>query len=239
MADKISENSMSEIRKRGVPLRDAPNVFGATRTASKIRRKARQDASATTAMLKSSLQKMGMDWDAAYDGFEPSVASLNESNASANAKVEQLFERLRLGDLTAVGFPVHESDASVPVQVPPFMLERRFAKWGQDSFVGFGRRYARVVVCERSPEPTEVDAQPGPKRIGAPSFDHDLEAIARELDRRGVPLNPRPWKPLYFQVRSLGIEMKLPNFNDQRPDDETIRRFFFKRAATKPGLETQ
>ncbi len=190
-------------------------------------------------MVKSSFQKMGVDWDAKYDGIESGFVSWNERSASSIAKVDRLFERLRLGDLVALGFPIHHADADNPTEVPRFLLERRFAKWSQGEFIGFDRHFARVVVCERLVEPMETKALPVPKRRGAPSFARDLESIAMELDRRGVPLNPRPWKPLYVQARSLGIEMSLPNFNDQRPDDETIRCFFFKRAATETTLKTQ
>lgn len=239
MADKISKKSALEIWKLGVPLWDAPDAFGVTKALARIRRQARLVARADAEMGKANFRKAGANADAILDALEPAIAWLNASSGTRIAKVDRLFERLRTGELIALGFPVHDADAATPIQVPPFLLERQFAKWKQGSFVGLGRHYARVVVCERSLDEMETDDLSALKRMGAPSFDDDLEAIASELARRDVPLNPRPWKPLYFQVRSLGVEMELPRFDDQHPDDETIRRFFFKRAATKPGLRTQ
>lgn len=236
MADKISENSVSEIWKRGVPLRDAPDVFGAVRNNSKLKRKARQDASETAAMLKSSVQKAGGEWDSVYDGIESSLASLNEWTGSSIAKVDRLFEQLRLGGLVALGFPIHQAETDDPVIVPPFLLERQYAKWNQGAFVGLGRHFARVAICEAPLTRPSADDPPTPKkRTGRPSYSEGLEIVAAALETQKVPLDSPPWKPLCFQIRSLGIELALPRFDEEHPDDETIRRFLQRRASTKPA----
>lgn len=240
MADKISEKSALEVWKLGLPLCDAPDAFGASKALARIRRQARLAARANAEMGKANFRKAGANADAVLDALEPAIALLNASSGTRIAKEDRLFERLRTGDLIAFGFPVHNADAATPVQVPPFLLERQFAKWKQGSFVGLGRHYARVVICEMPPSlPSADDAPTAKKRTGRPSYSEGLEIVASVLEGQNVPLDSRPWKPLYFQVRSLGIEMQLPKFNNEQPDDETIRRFLFKRAATKPDLKTQ
>lgn len=236
MADKISEKSALEIWKLGVPLRNAPDVFGTVRNNSKLKRKAGQDASETAAMLKSSVQRAGAEWNPVYDGIESSLASLNEWTASSIAKVDRLFEQLRLGDLVALGFPAHQSEADDPVVVPPFLLERQYAKWGQGAFVGLGRHFARVVICEARSPPSVVHETPTAKPVGAPSFSERLEKVAAELEKGGVVLNARPWKTA--QIHALGIRMGVVGFDDKHPSPETIRRFLARRAATKPDLKT-
>ncbi len=236
MVDKISEKSALEIWKLGVSLRDAPDVFGAVRSNSKLKRKARQDASETAAMLKSSVQKAGGEWDPVYDGIESSLASLNEWTGTSIAKVDRLFQQLRLGDLVALGFPAHQSEADDPVMVPPFLLERKYAKWGQGAFVGLGRHFARVTISEAPLiRPSADDPPTAKKRTGRPSYSEGLEIVAAALERQNVQLDSGPWKPICFQMRSLGTELALPGFDEEHPNDETIRRFLQRRAATKPA----
>lgn len=237
MAEKISKKSALEVWQLGVPLRDAPDVFGAVRNNSKLKRKARQDASETAAMLKSSVRKMGMEWDAAYDGIESGLASLNEWTGSSIAKVDRLFEQLRLGDLVALGFPVHQAEADDPVIVPAFLLERQYAKWNQGAFVGLGRHFARVAICQAHSIASVVHETPTAKPVGAPSFSERLERVAAELERRGVALDARPWK--IAGMHALGVEMGVVGFDDKHPSPETIRRFLAGRAAIKSSLKTQ
>lgn len=237
MADKISEKSAWNIWNLGVPLRDAPDVFGAVRNNSKLKRKARQDASEAAAMLKSSAQKAGVEWNPVYDGIESSLASLNEWTDSSIAKVDRLFEQLRLGDLVALGFPTHQSEADDPVMVPPFLLERQYAKWGKGAFIGLGRHFARVAICEARSVPSVIDENPAARPVGAPSFTERLERVAAELEKCGVALDARPWKTA--EIHALGIRMGVTGFDDKHPSPETIRRFLARRAATKPILTTQ
>lgn len=240
MAEKISGKSAMEVWKFGLRLCDAPDAFGASKALARIQRQARLAARANAEMGKANFRKAGTNADAILDALEPAIASFNALSGTRIAKEDRLFERLRTGELIALGFPIHDADPTTPVQVPPFLLERQFAKWKQGSFVGFGRHYARVVICEMPLSlPSADDAPIVRKRTGRPSYSEGLETVAAVLERQNIPLDSRPWKPLYFQVRSLGIEMQLPKFNNEQPDDETIRRFLFKRAATKPGLKTQ
>ena len=240
MVDRISKNSALEIWKLGVRLSDAPDAFGAVRNNAKLKRKARRDASETADLIKSSVQKAGVEWNPVYDGIESSLASLNEWTGSSIAKVDRLFEQLRVGSLVALGFPTHLSEADDPVIVPPFLLERQYARWNDGSFVGLGRRYACVTICEASlTRPSADDPPTAKKRTGRPSYSEGLERVAAALETQNVPLDSPPWKPLCFQIRSLGIELALPRFDEEHPDDETIRRFLQRRAATKPSLKTQ
>lgn len=237
MADKISEKSALEVWKLGVPLRNAPDVFGATRNNSKIKRKARQDASETAAMLKSSVQNTGKGWNAAYGVIESSLASLNEWSGTSIARTDRLFERLRLGNLVALGFPIHLAEADDPVIVPAFLLEREYTKWNQGAFIGLGRHFARVAICEARPNLPNVDETPTAKRVGAPSYSERLERLAAELEKGGVALDARPWKT--GEIHALGIRMGVVGFDDRHPSPETIRRFLAGYAATKSGPKTQ
>ena len=240
MVDKNSEKSAFEIWKLGVRLWDAPDAFGATKALARIRRQARLAARANAEMGKANFRKAGANADAFIDALEPALALLNSASETRTAQEDRLFERLRTGELIALGFPTHDADAATPIQVPPFLLERRYTQWKRGSFEGLGRHYASVTICEAPLTRSSADEPPTTKkRTGRPSYSEGLEIVAAVLERKNVQLDSRPWKPLYFQVRSLGIEMQLRKFNNEQPDDETIRRFLFKRAAPKPGLKTQ
>ena len=121
MADKISEKLALEVWELGVPLSDAPDAFGATKALARIRRQARLAARANTEMGKANFRKAGANADAILDALEPAIATLNASAGTRIAKEDRLFERLRTGELIALGFPVHDADTATPVQVPIFM----------------------------------------------------------------------------------------------------------------------
>ena len=103
--------------------------------------------------------------------------------------------------------------------------------------MGLDRHYANVSICAETPASLTVATSTKP--MGAPSFDQSLELIVAQLASRNISLTLRPRKLLYAQMRSLGIELTLPRFDEKHPDDETIRRFLSKRATTEPVLKTQ
>lgn len=231
MGGNSRENAALESWRNGVPLNHAPDEFGVTKALAGIRRKARSDARRDAEMGKASFRKVGKNADAAYDALEPALASFKVWSETGIAKQDRLFERLRTGELIALGFPVHEADAAIPIQVPLFMLDRKYIKWGARAFVGLGRHYADVTICQPLPAPTP--AVPDPKPIGAPSFAKELEALAFELEGRGVDLNAKPWKTPVAAIRDLARERQTPRFTDISPSYETIRRFLEKRNKPK------
>lgn len=160
MDDKITENSALEIWKLGVPLRDALDVFGASRAGPKIRREARKDASASAAMLKASVQKAGLDWDAAYDGIESGLASFNEWSRSEIAKMDRLLERLRLGDVVALGFAVTATAKEGPNEIPIHLLERRFIKLAKEEIRSEHFHFRQVRIAVRQSVENEGQASP-------------------------------------------------------------------------------
>jgi len=143
--------------KSGVPLDRAADAFGNMRGQSKIRRIAIENANAGAITGKANFQKAGIDADAFFDALAPLQASFSASAHIRFAKEDRLFERMRAGELVAVGFPVHKDEAVDPEPVPVFLFDRAFAKWSKRSFVGHGRHYADVRICEATPRARERD----------------------------------------------------------------------------------
>lgn len=229
--DNSSAKSAFELWKFGVPLASAPDAFGATRRLSKIRREARSNALATAELGKANFRKIGKDADAVYDALGAVQAYVAETGQVRLAKEARLFERLRLGELVAFGFPVHDRNATEPEQVPIFLLNRDCVKWRTRELVGYSRHYADVTVTEHCVAADLIPREP--KKIGAPSFARQLEIIARELAKRMINLDGQPLKLVGEQYRRLGMELALPMFDGTRPSNETVRRFITTRPDTK------
>lgn len=238
--------STMQLWKEGARMDNAPDIFGITRGLTKIRKKARDDARSTASTGKESFLKAGKDATAFYDALEPVLATFNENANVRAAKEDRLIERLQAGELIAFGFPVHETDASIPVVVPIFMFERDFAKWRKRSFIGHDRIYANVKICEfpvdREPDregeigdtkpETEItrpaDKTAPSKRGPKPHDDMIADAIAN-LKLNDVLFDGMSQQKQIFEIQAKVAELYPARFrNGAQPGRSTIRRFLIR-----------
>lgn len=187
MADKIDQIALMETWKSAVTLRDATDVFGAIREA-KIKREARQKAVANTAILKTNLKTGEANWDAACDGFATGLASLNERANSQIARMDSLLERLRSGDLVAVGFAATATAEEGPSRVPIHLMEPRFIKLAKNEIRSEHFHFRQVRIAFRQPVGNETLISPArelaAKRGPAPAGDI-IRQIHSDLIRSG------------------------------------------------------
>ena len=175
-----------EIWKLGVPIRDAPGVFGETAAISKIIRKARKDARTSIELGKRGARKAGLDWDAGFETFEPILSYTKESSQVSIARMDRLLERLLQGDLVAVGIAVTATAKEPPEEIPVHLLERRFIKLNKDEIRSEHFHYRQVRIAARQSVKGSVlpPAQPKTKR-GPKPVDDVIRQTYQALVRTG------------------------------------------------------
>lgn len=232
MADKISENSVSEIWKRGVPLRDAPGAFGVTAAMPKLVREARRDARALSELGKRNARKAGLDWDAGYDAFGSILSYTKESSSVGIAKMARLLERLVQGDLVAVGFSVTATAKEPPQEVPIHLLERRFIKLNKDEIQSEHFHFRQVRIAVRQSAENEGLASsglPATKR-GPESAGDTIRQIHSDLIRTGEIPSKHTLKEAWVIVR----DRIKRDYSAQFPGDRGLSYSSFARHINGP-----
>jgi len=187
-----------------------------------MRRKAQANASAAAAAGKEDVRKKGANLQDTMNALRSVFNSMSESNSVMSAMVDRLFERLQRGELSAWGFPVHDPDATLPVEVPPILLDRKYARWSDRSLVGHNRTYTNVRIVE-APHATAL------KIAAANEPAISAKESAQAVKKRG----PKSLTPLLEEAMNV-LRDEDPRFHDMSQEKQIVS-IQLKAAELNPG----